>query len=61
MYTTCLLYYSSPIFSKFIQGKSPLLQQLASVSLLKDKSKICPKLTELLSGMVRPFMFAALC
>ena len=42
-------YYSSSKFSKFIQGKSPLLQQLASVSLLKEKSKICPKLIELLS------------
>ena len=41
------MYYSSKC-SKFIQGKSPLLQQLASVSLLK-KSKIFPKLTELLS------------
>ena len=49
MYTTFLLYYSSSKFSKFIQGKSPLLQQLASDSLLKEKSKICPKLTELLS------------
>ena len=42
-------YCSSSKFSKFIQGKSPLLQQLASVSLLKEKSKICPKLTEFLS------------
>ena len=41
-------YYSSSKISKFIQGKSPLLQQLASVSLLKENSKICPKLTELL-------------
>ena len=41
-------YYSSSKFSKFIQGKSPLLQLLASVSLLKEKSKICPKLIELL-------------
>ena len=41
MYTK--FYYSSSKFSKFIQGKSPLLQQLASVSLLKEKSKICPK------------------
>ena len=49
MYTTFLLYYSSSKFLKFIQGKSPLLQQLASVSLLKEKSKICPKLTETLS------------
>ena len=47
MYTTFC--YSSSKFSKFIQGKSPLLQQLTSVSLLKEKSKICPKLTELLS------------
>ena len=49
MYTTFLLYYSSSKFSKFIQGKSPVLQQLASVSFLKEKSKICPKLIELLS------------
>ena len=49
MYTTFLLYQSSSKFSKFIQGKSPLLQQLASVSLLKEKSKMCPKLIELLS------------
>ena len=48
MYTTFLLYYSSSRISKFIQGKSPLLQQLASVSLLKEKLKICPKLIELL-------------
>jgi len=41
MYTT--FYYSFSKFSKFIQGKSPLLQYLASVSLLKEKSKICPK------------------
>ena len=41
-------YYSSSKFSKFIQGKSPHLQELASVSLPKEKSKICPKLTELL-------------
>ena len=33
-------YYSSSKFSKFSQGKFPLLQQLASVSLLKEKSKI---------------------
>jgi len=33
-------YCSSSKFSKFIQGKSPLLQHLASVSLLKEKSKI---------------------
>ena len=46
MYTT--FYYSSSKFSKFSQGKSPLLQQLASVSLLKEKSKICLKLIELL-------------
>ena len=49
MYTTFLLYYSSSKFSKFIQGKSPLLRQLASVSLLKGKSKMCLKLIELLS------------
>ena len=42
-------YYSSSKFSKFIQGKYPLLQQLAPVSLLKEKSKICLKLIELLS------------
>ena len=30
-------YYSSSKFSKSIHGKSPLLQQLASVSLLKEK------------------------
>ena len=47
MYTK--LYYFSSKFSKFIEGKSPLLQQLASVSLLKVKSKMCPKLIELLS------------
>jgi len=41
-------YCSSSKFSKFIRGNSPLLQQLASVSLPKEKSKICPKLTELL-------------
>ena len=46
MYTT--FYCSSSKFSKFIQGNSPLLQQLASVSLLRAKSKICPKLIELL-------------
>ena len=40
---------SSSKFSKFIQGKSPLIQQLASVSLPKEKSKICPKLIERLS------------
>ena len=40
-------YYSSSKFLKFIESKSPLLQQL--VSLLKEKWKICPKLTELLS------------
>ena len=45
--TQCF-YYSSSKFSNFIQGKS-LLQQLASVSLLKEKSKICPNLIELLS------------
>ena len=39
-------YYSK--FSKFIQGKSHLLQQPASVSLLKEQSKMCPKLIELL-------------
>ena len=61
MYTTFLLYYSSSKFSKFIQGKSPLLQQLTSVSLLKKKIKMCPKLIELLPGMARTFMFAALC
>ena len=49
MYTTFLLYYSSSKFSKFIHGKSPLLQQLASVSLLKEKSKIYPNFIELLS------------
>ena len=49
MYTTFLLYYSFSKFSKFDQSKSPLLQQLASVSLLKEKSKIFPKLIELLS------------
>ena len=49
MYTTFLLYYSSSKFSKFIQDKSPLLQQLASVSLVKETSKMCPKLIELLS------------
>ena len=42
-------YYSSSKFSKFIQGKSPVLQQLATVSLIKEKSKMCPKLIELLS------------
>ena len=47
MYTT--FYYSCSKFSDFIQGKFLLLQQLASVSLLKEKSKICPKLIELLS------------
>ena len=41
-------YHSSCKFSKFIQGKSPLLQYLDSVSLLKEKSKMCPKLIELL-------------
>jgi len=41
-------YYSSSKFSKFIEGKSPFLQQLASVSLLKENSKICAKLIELL-------------
>ena len=60
MYTTFLLFFFSK-FSKFIQGKSPVLQWLSSVSLLKEKSKICPKLIELLCGMARPFMFAALC
>ena len=54
------LYYSSYKFSKFIQGQSPLLQQLASVSLLKEKSKICPEL-KFSPGKARPFMFAALC
>ena len=49
MYTTFLLYYSSSKFSKFIEGKSRLLQQLASVSLLNEKSKFCPKLIELSS------------
>ena len=49
MYTTFLLYYPSSKFSKFIQSKSPLLQQMATVSLLKEKSKIYPKLIELLS------------
>jgi len=44
-----LLYYFSSKFSKFIQGKYPLLQYMASVSLLKEKSKMCPKLIELLS------------
>ena len=53
-------YYSSSKFSKFIQGKSPFLQYLASVSLLKGKPKICPKLN-FSPGMSRPFMFAALC
>ena len=46
--TQCF-YYSSSKFSKFMEGKSPVLQQLASVSLLKEKSKMCPKLIELLS------------
>ena len=41
-------YYSYSKFSKFIQGMS-FLQYLASVSLLKEKSKIYPKLIELLS------------
>jgi len=49
MYTTFLVYHSSSKFSVFIQGKSPLLHYLASVSLLKVKSKFCPKLIELLS------------
>ena len=49
MYTSFSLYCSSSKFSKFIQGKFPLLQQLASVSSLKEKSKICSKLIELLS------------
>ena len=60
MYTTFLPYYSSYKFSKFIQGKSPLLQQLASVSLLKEKSKMCPKLN-FSRGMARLFVFATLC
>ena len=61
MYIKFLLYYSSSKFSKFILGKSPLLQYLASVSLLKKKSKICPKLIELLSWNGPTVLLAAIC
>ena len=44
MYTTFLLFFFQifKVYSRY--SKSPLLQQLASVSLLMEKSKICPKL-----------------
>jgi hypothetical protein len=38
-----------PNFQSLFKVNSPVLQYLASVSFLKEKSKICPKLTELLS------------
>jgi len=48
MYTMFLLFFFEifKVYSRY--SKFPLLQELASVSLLKEKSKICPKLIELL-------------
>ena len=48
MYTTFLLFFFQifKVYSRY--SKSPLLQQLASISLLKKKSKICPKLSAIL-------------
>ena len=57
-------HYSSSKFSKFIQGKSPLLQQLACVCLFaKGEVKNVSKndRTSLMEWPARPFMFAALC